>query len=284
MNTAAAVGAALGAALCFGTASAVQHGETGEVEQYAAYDPGLLTALARRPRWWAGVVADVVAVVLQAVALAYGPVALVQPLLVAGLPAAVLLSCLLAHRRPRRAELAGVALCSAGLGALAPATATVGLPTDPTRSSAAVAGVALLAVTAGLLLLARLRPVTAGVATGAAAGVAAGTAGVLLAVCAGRVGAPRELALSLAPYATVAVGGLALLLAQAAFQTGAIAAPLATLSIVEPAVAVLLAVALLSERLPGSPAATALTVAGSALAVAGVVVLARRSALAGPPG
>lgn len=282
MNTGASVAAALGAALCFGIASAVQHGETGEVERYAAYDPGLLTALARRPRWLAGVVADVLAVVLQAVALAYGPVALVQPLLVAGLPAAVLLSCLLARRPPLRAELGGVVLCTAGLGLLAPATATVGLPVDPTRGHAAVAGLALLVVTAGLLLLARLRPAVAGIATGAAAGVAAGTAGVLLAVCAGRVGSPRDLLLSLAPYATVAVGGLALLLAQAAFQTGAIGTPLATLSIVEPAVAVLLAVALLSERLPGSAGATALTLAGSALAVAGVVVLARGPALAVP--
>ena len=138
----------------------------------------------------------------------------------------------------------------------------------------------LLAATAGLLLLARLRPAAAGVATGAAAGISAGTAGVLLAVCAGRAGSPSELLLSLAPYATVAVGGLALLLAQAAFQTGSIGTPLATLSVVEPVVAVLLAVALLSEHLPGTAAATAATGVGAGLAVAGVVVLARGPALA----
>ena len=283
MSTGTAVGAALGAALCFGVASAVQHGEAGEVERFAAYDPGLLTALARRPRWLAGVVADVLAVVLQAVALGNGPVALVQPLLVAGLPAAVLLSCLLARRLPARSELAGVALCTLGLGALAPATATAGLPVDPTRSAAALAGVLLAAATAALLLLARLRPGTAGVATGAAAGVAAGTAGVLLAVCAGRAGSPHELLTGLAPYATVAVGGLALLLAQAAFQTGAIGAPLATLSLVEPAVAVLLAVVLLSEHLPGTLASVTAAVLGTALAVAGVVVLVRGPVLSAAP-
>ncbi|MDQ1636506.1 MAG: hypothetical protein QOJ32_3315, partial [Frankiaceae bacterium] len=101
-----------------------------------------------------------------------------------------------------------------------------------------------------LLGLARIRSRLAGVATGAAAGVVTGAGSVLLAVCAGRLDRPGDLLLSIAPYATVVVGLLGLLLSQVAFQTGDIGAPLASLSVLEPATAVVLAVTVLHERLP----------------------------------
>jgi drug/metabolite transporter (DMT)-like permease len=117
-DLAVAVPAALASALAFGTAAALQHRETGEVDRRGALDPGLLPSLARRPLWLVGIVADVLAVGLQGLALRFGPVSLVQPLLVAGLPFAVLLSCLLGRRAPRTAELQGIVLCAVGLAVL----------------------------------------------------------------------------------------------------------------------------------------------------------------------
>jgi hypothetical protein len=131
-----------------------------------------------------------------------------------------------------------------------------------------------------LLLLARLRPRTAGLATGSAAGIAVGGGSVLLAVCATRFGDLGALLTSAAPYATVAVGLLGLLLSSAAFQTGSLGAPLAALSVVEPVVAVVLAAAVLHERLPTAPGPVAAALAGGALAVAGVLVLARAQEVA----
>jgi uncharacterized membrane protein len=275
VDLALALGAALGSAFAFGMASALQHNESGRVGQRAALDPGLLGALARRPWWLVGFAADGLAVLLQAVALRYGPVTLVQPLLVAGLPAAVLLSCALARRHMYRDEVVGVLLCTLGLCAIGPTAATVGLAPQARRGAAIVAAVVLTALTLALLALASRRRSAAGISTGAAAGIVTGAGSVLLAVCAARVDNPARLMLSIAPYATVVVGLLGLLLSQAAFQTGSLGAPLAALSVVEPVVAVVLAVVVLHERLPTSVLSVSVGLVGVVLAVTGVLVLAR---------
>lgn len=271
----ASTAAALAAAVAFGLASALQHAETALADQRGALDPALLTTLARRPRWLVGLAADVAAVALQAVALRYGPVSLVQPLLVAGLPVAVLLSAWLAHRRPSRVEAAGVALCTLGLALLLPAATAAGIARPAGTFRATVAGLVLVAVLLALLAVGRSRPRLRPTATGAAAGVVVGAGAVLLAVCAERIGSPGPLFRGPVPYLAVVVGLLGLLVSQAAFQTGALGAPLAALSIVEPVVAVLLAVGVLHERLPRSASALSLGVVGTLLAVSGVLVLAR---------
>ena len=270
-----AAGLALAAAASFGLASALQHLEAGRVDKRGALDPGLLTALARRPIWLLGIVADVLAVVLQAVALHFGAVALVQPLLVAGLPVAVLLSARYAGRALLGKERLGLLLCTGGLLLLAPATATTSLGIAPSRATATIAGVLLGAAAGALLLLAHRVPRLAPPATGTAAGAVIGAGSVLLAVSAGRTGDIPALLGSVAPYAALVVGLLGLLLSQAAFQTGALGAPLAALSVVEPVVAVLLAVTVLHERLPSGAADRAAAIVGALLAVAGVVALTR---------
>lgn len=270
-----AAGLALAAAASFGLASALQHLEAGRVDKRGALDPGLLTALARRPIWLLGIVADVLAVVLQAVALHFGAVALVQPLLVAGLPVAVLLSARYAGRALLGKERLGLLLCTGGLLLLAPATATTSLGIAPSRATATIAGVLLGAAAGALLLLAHRVPRLAPPATGTAAGAVIGAGSVLLAVSAGRTGDIPALLGSVAPYAALVVGLLGLLLSQVAFQTGALGAPLAALSVVEPVVAVLLAVTVLHERLPSGAADRAAAVVGALLAVAGVVALTR---------
>jgi drug/metabolite transporter (DMT)-like permease len=189
---------------------------------------------------------------------------------------AVLLSCMFARRRPRGPELLGIVACSAGLAAMAPAAATVGLSVEPDRAASVVAAALLTVLTLALLGTARARPRLAGLATGSAAGVATGAGSVLLAVCAARFDDLGHLLLSLAPYAAVLVGLLGLLLSQAAFQTGQLGLPLAALSVLEPAIAVLLAVTVLHERLPTDrPGTLALSGCGALLAVAGVLILAR---------
>ncbi len=270
-----AAGLALAAAASFGLASALQHLEAGRVDRRGALDPGLLTTLARRPTWLLGIVADVAAVALQAVALHFGAVTLVQPLLVAGLPVAVLLSARYAGRALLGKERLGLLLCTGGLLLLAPATATTSLGAAPSRATAALAGLLLGAAAGALLLLAHRVPRLAPPATGTAAGAVIGAGSVLLAVSAGRSGDIPALFSSVAPYAALVVGLLGLLLSQVAFQTGALGAPLAALSVVEPVVAVLLAVTVLHEHLPSGGADRAAAGVGALLAVGGVVALTR---------
>lgn len=275
MSSAAAVAAALGSAALFGVASATQHHAAKAVE--ASVRPSLLLALARRPLWLVGTAADVGAVVLQAVALTRGSVTLVQSLLVAGLPLAVLLSGALGDRRLHGREIGGVALCATGLALLGPALSTTTEGGTPTRTAGLLAG-AVVAVAVVLLLLLRDLPRWGGVAAGAAAGTAIGAGAVLLSVSAGRLDDPVQLLTTIALYATVVVGVLGLLLSQVAFQTGDLGAPLATLTVVEPVVAVVLATAVLHERLPHDTPDLALLAGGGLLAVLGVVLLCPRSA------
>ncbi len=272
MSTTGAVAAALVSAALFAAASAAQHHEARAVQ--ASVRPTLLLTLARRPLWLLGTGADILAVVVQALALRLGPVALVQGLLVAGLPLAVLLSAALGDRRLRAAEVGGVGLCAAGLALLAPALAATTPGHDPGRGVSLLAVVAT-AVLVAPLLLARRHPRWGGTAAGAAAGAVVGAGAVLLAVTAARLNDVAAALGTVAPYAAVAVGLLGLLLTQVAFQTGDLGAPLAALTVVEPVVAVTLAAVLLGERLPADgPHLVALGV-GGLLAVGGVLVLAR---------
>lgn len=269
----AALVAALGSASAYGLASALQHEEAEQVDRRGALDPSLVATLATRPRWLLGILADVVAVALQAVALHFGPVSLVQPVLVAALPVSVLLAAFLRRRRPTGRTVLGLVLCSAGLLLLVPAGTTVGLGSSPRHSTTAVATGVLVVITGGLLLLARWRPRTAAPALGTAAGIAVGAASVLLAYCAARTGDLPALLTTVPPYAALVVGLLGLMLTQASFQTGALGPPLAALSVTEPVVAVALAVVVLHERLPSGLGVALAGTLGAGLAVVGVLVL-----------
>lgn len=266
---AGAVAASLGGAVLFGLASALQHQEARAVAPSA--HPSLLVTLARRPIWLAGMAADILAVGLQALALRLGSVALVQTLLVAGLPLAAALSALLARRRLRRHEVAGLVLSSVGLALLGPALASTPQGHSPDRPLALLAAgiVALLLVP---LLALRRHPRIGGACAGLAAGLVIGAGAVLIAVTVSRVGDWSQLFGSWALYAALAVGLLGLLLAQVAFQTGDLGAPLAALSLSEPVVAVILAVTVIDET-PPSWSVTA--VIGALCAIAGVVTLCR---------
>jgi hypothetical protein len=273
-NTVLAVTAGLGAACAYGVASAVQHDQAGQVPSERAFSPGLLVTLSQRPVWLLGMVVDVLAVALQTVALRFGSVALVQFLVVGGLPIAVLLSAAAARRSPNRRQLLGLLLTTAGIALAVPVSTTVGLG----HSTDALTWIVSLGITTGvvalLLLLSTRRPDRSPLALGLAAGITAGASSVLLAICAARLGDPLRLLTQPAPYAAAAFGFATLLLSQQAFQTGSIGTPLAALSVAEPGVAVILAVTVLHQSLPHRPTTLLLGAMGVAAAVAGVLTLA----------
>jgi hypothetical protein len=77
--------------------------------------PSQLWALVRQPRWLGGQVSDVGAFLVQAVALAFGALILVEPLLVMSLPFAVALRALVRRQHLRRRGVLGSVLCVGGL-------------------------------------------------------------------------------------------------------------------------------------------------------------------------
>lgn len=140
--------------------------------------PRLLVDLARKRRWLAAIGVQVTGNVLQVVALHFGELALVQPLLVSDLLFTVLIVVAARHRPPDRVMAAGAICCAAGIacflaiGRPGGGLATVGVAAAPPIV------VALASVLAGCLAAARwgprrLRGIWLAVACGAAFGVTA---------------------------------------------------------------------------------------------------------------
>jgi drug/metabolite transporter (DMT)-like permease len=107
---------ALSAALSNAFATVLQRRAALSVPRSQGLRLGLMLDLLRRPAWIGGILAVVVAGVCQALALATGPLTVVQPLFVLELPFTLVVASLLTRRRlPRPAWLA-VAGVVAGLG------------------------------------------------------------------------------------------------------------------------------------------------------------------------
>jgi len=91
-------------------------------EQAEASSSGraMMWDLAHKPGWWTGIDAIIVGFGLQAGALATGPLALVQPVLVVELAFTLLLAAAVFHTRVHRREWAAVVGITAGLYSLQP--------------------------------------------------------------------------------------------------------------------------------------------------------------------
>lgn len=254
VSLAIALPCAVMSAVAYGTATAVQHRAAHRDDGRA--DAGGVVRLARDPRWLASVGGDAVGLGLQVVALATGPVLLVQPLLVLALPVALPVGRALGGPAPTPRDYAA---CIGIVGSLAVFCALVGNPghASPLPARSAIWAVASAAAVCAVLLLAvRTASSTARAAAyGAVAGAGFGLVGVLLDAVAttwGRSGATGfthpagwvPLALLLL------VGAAALVLTQFSFQLGTLAASFPANEATAPVVAVVLGAALLHERLP----------------------------------
>jgi hypothetical protein len=274
-DVALAVGPALAAAVAFGLGSAAQQ----RVAAATASGGGLV----REPRWLAGVLGVGVGLALQVVALAHGPVALVQPLGVAGALVAALAA---GHAR---SAAPGVLACGVGLAAfLVVARPAAPVAERPVDAAAVGLGAALVAVVvaAGVVAVRSaggVRSVALAVAAGACYGVSAGMLRVVASeVRADGVGAALGHG---ALYAAALVGPAGFVLSQLAFRAARSAAPvLAVLTTVDPLVAVAVGVCWLGERIAAAPAALAAELLAAAVVVGGIVVVARAGEGAVVPG
>jgi drug/metabolite transporter (DMT)-like permease len=268
-----AVPAAVLGAAGFGLASAAQQRATHEVERERTLDPRLLVHLAARPMWLLGLAATIGALALQLVALAFGPVAVVQPLLVTGVAFAAGFAALMDHRRPDPVVVGGALCCAAGLSVFLllarPVAGATSTGLDVTSSTPLA--IALLLVFAGALVYAATvthptRVLALALATGVIYGV---TAGLMKAITA-------QLRLGLdVPfgrpelYVACVIGPIGFLLSQNTFQQGRLIAPaLAVITSVDPVVGVLIGVGWLGEDLASSPE----LLAGECLAALVVIV------------
>ncbi len=266
---------ALVAAVCFGTASVLQHQGANQVRRRFPLNPGLLIDVARQPLWLLGILAEVAGVALHMVAVNLGALSVVQPLLTVGLVVALPLQAVLGRPVSRRSLLAAT-LTVAGLAVFLAVQPTVE-SRDPQRITdwlpgfALVAMVALAALGIALAWRGRVRPLGLGAAAGAMFALSAAlvkTWGEIL----GAGGIPA-LATSWELWTALGFGLVGALLSQAAFQSGPLGGSLAAMMVVDPIIGVSLGSIVFGEAFSTGPMA-AVQAAGLALTLSGVWLLA----------
>jgi hypothetical protein len=277
-----AVVAALTAAFCFAEASLVQQTVARESGADEVLRLRLLLDLARRPRWLAGIGLDALSFFILALALGFGPLALVQPL--ASLDVLFVLP-LIARRQHRRLTLGdgiGAAAVAAGIAVfltIATPTGGTGVP-DLTAWAPVFVGATLLsglAALGGLRVEGKARVIWFAVAAGAMYGVLDSLAKATVDVLANRglaVMATWE------PWALLAAGITGALLGQSAFSSGALSLSLPVMGTLSPITAVIIGATVFGEHLASSPWQLAVQLGGGALAVTGIFLLSRSSIVA----
>ena len=282
MTTVIAVVAALLAAFCFAVAALVQQTVARATGADEALRPRLLLDLARRPRWLAGIGLDALAFFILALALAFGPLALVQPL--ASLDVLFALP-LIARRQGRRLTLqdkAGAVTVAGGIViflSVAPPGGGVKAPGLASWGPVFLAAGALSAVTAlaGLRVTGKARVIWLAVAAGSVFGVLSALTKATVDVVAMRgVGALA----TWEPWALLLCGIAGALLGQSAYSSGALSLSLPVLDTLSPIVAVVIAATVFDEKLASSAWQLGVQLAGGALAVTGIAVLSRSSIVA----
>jgi hypothetical protein len=285
MATFLAVVFALLSAVSFAVAWVAQQRAASAVPDEEARGLRLILRLIRRPVWWAGTVGDTAAFVLQAVALGFGSLLLVQPLIVTSLLFALPLAARFGGARPSRTDLGWAALLAVALGVfLAVGRPTAGFDRAGLRDWAPT-GLTILGLLVVCIALAsarrgRVRALLLACATGLAYGaVAALTKTVVVLLGLGLV--PLLTAWETYALVVAVVGGT--LLQQSAFQAGDLTASLPAVTVGEPVVAAVIGLTVFGERLRANGPEWVLIGVLVAVMVVATVMLARSSARSAPP-
>jgi drug/metabolite transporter (DMT)-like permease len=280
--------AALAGACVFGVTGALQQRATRRVPAREGHGGGFVRGLLRQPVWLLSTIGSVGGFALQGVALATGPIALVQPVLVTGVLFAAAAGFLLRQRdglptgrgvvgKPFLLALLGTVF---GLGlflAAARPTPGEGLLTVEQLVPLAV-GLGVLVV--GCVSLASRTSGTVGslalaLATGVVYGVTAAVAKVTISTFhEGLLAVLTHWSL----WVLVVIGPLGFLINQHAFREGELVSPVvAVITVTDPLVGIAVGLLWLGERLHGGPGAITGEVAGLALMAGGVWVVASRA-------
>ena len=246
---------------------------------------GFLVRLAHEPIWLLGLAMQGVGFVCQAIALGIGRMVIVQPLLVATIVFALPLGRVIEKRPIKRSDMIGAALITVGLGVLLIVSKTSAGADDASLRSWAVIGGGTIAVAVLLFALARGRSsiVRAGM-LGTAAGILFGLAAALTKTTVSMFDDGLEAVLwDWHVYALVIVSVAAFWLEQAALQTGALAAAVATTMAFDPLSSLVFGIVLFDEALHESAVGYVISFLSLATALAGLVILARAKGAAAPP-
>lgn len=275
---------ALAAALFFAIGTVLQQ-RAGLEKPASTEGAGLLVQMAKRPVWLGGIVADAIGFVCQAVALAIGRLAVVQPLLVSTVVFALPLGAKLTGQRVRRTDVVAATVVLAALVAfLLIADPSGGIDDAPLGEWAIAIGACAAVCVPVFVFRKRGTPGRRAAALGTAAGVLFALSAAFTKVVADQFQeGVFEIFVHWHLYALVAVGYASMTFNQLALNTGALAPAVATSLAFDPITSVVLGVTLLNESLHTSPLGIAGTMLALGAALGGMTVLARSQSQAEGP-
>ncbi|MFD9316130.1 DMT family transporter [Streptomyces sp. NPDC060053] len=244
-------------------------------EQVALSSPAEEYAPLRRPGWWAAVALNGLGGLLHVVALAYGPLSLVQPLGALTIVFALPMAALFVGRRAGATAWRGAIMATVGLAgllSLVGASDAQSLST-PQRVSVAVvtAGAVVALMVAGRA--AHRHPAVRSMLLATASGIAFGMSSVFTKTVAvdWTGGVSTADIPSLAVIGVLATAGM--LLSQASYRGAGLEAPLATLTVVNPVVAAAVGITMFGETFRYGTTGTALALGCGVVAAGGLILL-----------
>jgi drug/metabolite transporter (DMT)-like permease len=244
-------------------------------ERVAESSPGEQYAPLRRPGWWAAVALNGLGGLLHVVALAYGPLSLVQPLGALTIVVALPMAALFVGRKAGATAWRGAIMATVGLAGLLSLVAA-----SDAQSLSGAERVAVALVTAGVVVAlmvaartAHRHPAVRSLLLATASGIAFGMSSVFTKTVAvdwtGGVSAADVP--SLAVIGVLATAGM--LLSQASYRGAGLAAPLATLTVVNPVVAAAVGITMFGESFRYGTTGTALALSCGVVAAGGLILL-----------
>jgi len=244
-------------------------------ERVAVSSPGQQFAPMRRPGWWAAVALNGLGGLLHVVALAYGPLSLVQPLGALTIVFALPMAALFVGRRAGATAWRGAVMATVGLAGLLSLVAA-----SPAQSLDTAERVAVALVTGGIVVAlmvagraAHRHPAVRSTLLATGSGIAFGMSSVFTKVVAVDWNGGVSLG-DLPALGTIGVFATAgLLLSQAAYRGAGLAAPLATLTVVNPVVAAAVGLTLFGEAFRYGTTGTLLALGCGVVAAGGLILL-----------
>lgn len=267
----AAMAVAFASTCTVALSTSLQHRSAGQAPASIRTSFGVLRFVVTQPAWLLGILIGAVAFVFHAAALRMGSIALVQPIMIAGVVLAVPVRATLDRSRPSRREVNSVAITAAGLATFLVVANPLPSTTPPDRQAALLGTVLCLGAAAVMSALsaradhARTRAMTLGVS----AGILFGLVAALIKLIVNELGdGPGELLTSWPLWALVGAGICGTAINQRAYQIAPLSMSMPVLNVVDVLVAIGLGAWAFGE--PPAHGPTALIVQAAALACMGL--------------
>jgi drug/metabolite transporter (DMT)-like permease len=266
---------ALVAALLFALAATLQQKGALNLPEISLRHPASLARLVGQTMWLVGTLALFTGYAFQAAALDRGRLVIIQPLLVVTVVFALPLGYFLTGQKVGRREVIGAAVIVCGLALFAiygdPAGGRENAPGGEWAIAIAVVAALCGALIAfggrgGLTMKAAVYGAVAGILFGLSAALTKPTVEFLHS-------GVDEMLSHWEPYVLAVAGVLGFVLQQVSLGTGRLAPSVATVSVANPIVSILLGVVLLEERLSRPPWHVVVACIGLALALVGAVLI-----------